>query len=664
MKLLTLSLLAACLFTSTSAHRRSFGPALPHQRFVHKVQDTPLPYDSFFLTAPTARPASDVVSGFLAKEFALSQDDFFTKNMYKSHHNKVTHVYLRQIVNGLEVVNADMNLNIDKDGRIISYGSSFYKGKIPDKPGTALFQLHRGENPEATGFSGKTGAQMRFYRDSEAEFVTPQKALALLFDYLEIPVPTAETMELVVLDSAAATDAPIVKVTNIPRVKSDIPVKTVYIQVNNGEELKLVWDFEVELEDNWYHAHIGVEDGQVHGLVDWVADATYNVYPLGTNDPNDGPRKVLVDPHNKNGSPLGWHDQGKDKKYTTTVGNNVYAQDNVDGAEDWKQNYRPNGGDNLVFDFKLNLDKKPKKYIDAAITNLFYVNNAIHDLFYQYGFNEESGNFQENNFGKGGIGGDAVIANAQDGSGYNNANFATPPDGRHGKMRMYVWNVIKPMRDGDLESGIVIHEYCHGISTRLTGGPANSGCLGWGEAGGMGEGWGDFFATILRMKADYNRTIDFDMGSYANGGQGIRKYKYSTSLETNPETYAVMDNPGYWGVHAKGEVWAGILYEVYWNLVDKLGFTSDWQSASKEHGNTLMFQLVVDGMKLQPCRPTFIDARDVILQAEKVLIKGAHQCEIWKGFAKRGLGVGAHTGGIFMGKPRTESFKVPKECSF
>ena len=79
---------------------------------------------------------------------------------------------------------------------------------------------------------------------------------------------------------------------------------------------------------------------------------------------------------------------------------------------------------------------------------------------------------------------DAVIANAQDGSGYNNANFATPPDGQHGKMRMYVWDVTSPKRDGDLEGGIIVHEYSHGMTIRLTGGPANSGCLGFGESGG------------------------------------------------------------------------------------------------------------------------------------------------------------------------------------
>lgn len=65
-----------------------------------------------------------------------------------------------------------------------------------------------------------------------------------------------------------------------------------------------------------------------------------------------------------------------------------------------------------------------------------------------------------------------------------------PPDGQNGRCRMYIWNTATPYRDGDLEAGIVIHELSHGLSTRLTGGPRDSSCLGWGESGGMGEGWG------------------------------------------------------------------------------------------------------------------------------------------------------------------------------
>ena len=162
-----------------------------------------------------------------------------------------------------------------------------------------------------------------------------------------------------------------------------------------------------------------------------------------------------------------------------------------------------------------------------------------------------------------------IYSNEKDGSGFNNANFATPPDGQTPKMRMYVWSVVHPMRDGDLESGIIVHEYAHGVSIRLTGGPKNVNCLGWGESGGMGEGWGDFFATILRTKPTDTRESEFAMGEYANGGKGIRKYKYSTSFTTNPSTYSFIKKSEYFGVHAKGEVWAEILYEFYWNMVDK-----------------------------------------------------------------------------------------------
>ena len=103
------------------------------------------------------------------------------------------------------------------------------------------------------------------------------------------------------------------------------------------------------------------------------------------------------------------------------------------------------------------------RYLNASITNLFYWNNIMHDLFYQYGFDEASGNFQEDNFNRGGKGNDGVIANAQDGSGMNNANFATPPDGtflitfcrfdhlgNKPRMRMYVWSQTRPKRDGNL----------------------------------------------------------------------------------------------------------------------------------------------------------------------------------------------------------------------
>jgi len=263
--------------------------------------------------------------------------------------------------------------------------------------------------------------------------------------------------------------------------------------------------------------------------------------------------------------------------------------------------------------------------------------------------------FKKNNFNRGGLGGDAVQANSQDGSGVNNANFATPPDGQRPRMRMYIWNTANPFRDGDLDSGIIIHEYGHGISIRLTGGPSNVNCLRTGEAGGMGEGWGDWWGTVIRQRPEYVRPDVWPMAPYdLNDPFGIRNYPYTTQMNINPETYNYISRAGYTGVHAKGAVWCGILWETYWNFVDEHGFSTDWYLG--EGGNNRILQDVVDGLKIQPCNPTFVSARDAILQADVVNYGGQNICELWRGFAKRGLGTGAIAGGV-------EDFGIPPQCS-
>ena len=289
----------------------------------------------------------------------------------------------------------------------------------------------------------------------------------------------------------------------------------------------------------------------------------------------------------------------------------------------------------------------------------------------------------------------------------------TPPDGQAPRMRMYVWDTATPYRDGDVEAGIVIHEYSHGLSTRLTGGPANSGCLGFGEAGGMGEGWGDAIATLIRQIEEHknfsyvyhtplmrriplmsrNGTDIFSMGAWAaNRDAGIRNYKYSTNSTSNPSTYKTLDKPGYWGVHAIGEVWAEILFVMSQRLVEKYGFsktlfpptdlakpndyytqtsTESVDAAGKpvplvpKHGNTLALQLIISAMKIQPCRPSFFDARDAIIQADQILTGGDNACLIWKAFAERGLGQDARVIGQtpWGGGVRQDGFKVPvKAC--
>jgi len=359
-------------------------------------------------------------------------------------------------------------------------------------------------------------------------------------------------------------------------------------------------------------------------------------------------------------SPLRWHDQGNGMTFTTTVGNNVYSQENWAGGTTWQNNYRPDGGSGLVFNFPINFAQAPRQYADAAITNLHFWNNIIHDIFYKHGFDEVSGNFQENNLGRGGRQVDAVQANAQDGAGFNNANFATPTDGNRPRMRMYLWNGFNPHRDGDLDSGIIVHEYGHGISNRLTGGPLNVGCLGSGQAGGMGEGWGDWWAIMFQQLPSHTQNDVFPMGLYA-AGRGIRYFPYSSQASRNPQTYGFLNGGrpegSYTGVHAIGSVWCTTLFTVYWHMRNEFGFSPDWYYGTL--GNNIFFQNVVDGLKLQPCTPNFVQARDAILQADLLNFQGRHQCTMWRGFAQRGLGLSARS---ISANNVVEAFDLPAAC--
>lgn len=166
---------------------------------------------------------------------------------------------------------------------------------------------------------------------------------------------------------------------------------------------------------------------------------TYNVYPLFVANPSKGERVIIENPADLLASPYGWHDidgiHGAD--FVDTRGNNVYAQ------EDYNFNNaggkRANGGDDLNFNFEIDFNQGPKSYVDASLTNLFYWVNLNHDIFYRYGFDETSGNFQYSNYDRGGVGFDQVYADAQDGSGQNNAQFLALEDGSPGRMEMFIW---------------------------------------------------------------------------------------------------------------------------------------------------------------------------------------------------------------------------------
>jgi uncharacterized protein (TIGR03437 family) len=321
---------------------------------------------------------------------------------------------------------------------------------------------------------------------------------------------------------------------------------------------------------------------------------------------------------------------------TVTTGNNVdaYLDTNGDDRPDNVTSDVLNNGRayalNQIFDFPfgdgLTL-QNPRTFPAAAVTNLFYLINVAHDYYYTLGFTEAAGNFQTDNFGKGGSANDAVLAEAQQSHETNNASFAPTAEGTAPKIRMGIFTRGTGTMNDDLDSSydgqVVIHEYGHGVSNRLVGGKISTSCLTGVQSGALGEGWSDYFSISY-----FNNPVE---GAYLSQDpvKGFRRYSY----EGYPLTYEDIGNEGY-EVHRDGEIWAATL----WDL-------------RKVLGKTIADQLVVNGLKSTPCHPAMTDARDAILAADQAANAGANRARIWQVFARHGLGFSSAgiDGGMYPG---------------
>ena len=316
-----------------------------------------------------------------------------------------------------------------------------------------------------------------------------------------------------------------------------------------------------------------------------------------------------------------------------TTGNNVDAYLDRDNNNAADTNGRAVSA-TRTFEFTFDLAAAPTTTTNqmASVTNLFYLNNVIHDELYRHGFNEASGNFQTNNFGRGGAGNDPVNAEAQDGGGTNNANFATPSDGSRPRMQMYLWNRTSPNRDGDVDSDIVWHEYGHGLTWRMIGGM--SGPL----AGAIGEGMSDTLSIYIN-----NNDV---VGEYSyNSVNGIRREPYTNYSRTYGDVTGG-------SVHNDGEIYAATMWKLRQLWLDS-GRTQD-----------ALLDRIIDGMNYTPATPDYEAMRDGILAA----MSDDEDCLTWKAFAQFGIGVGANgTPGtcnfFFCSATVVESFTLPAACS-
>src|SRR5690554_6176964 len=585
-----------------------------------------------------------------------------------SRNSGVRNIYLRQAINGLEVYGTESSVHFDKTGKILVEHNRF----LTDAHGTLK---------------------------NSSQGISAKQAIVSVANQMGYKITNLQKIKNIGGKNKAA-------VFNKASISSEeIPVKLMYYY---KEEIgtQLVWELSIaeKTSSDWWNFRVDASSGKIIDKDNWTVScnilgdhkdhfhaatsssspfvgpmtapvknntiltsniaappaASYRVYAMPLESPNHGPRTLVTNPENLTASPFGWHDIDgvEGAEFTYTRGNNTetYDDDNDSNSPNGKYAYSPGG--NLIFDFPLNTNySQGNQSENAAITNLFYWTNIIHDITYLYGFDEVSGNFQQNNYGKGGLGNDPVNAEAQDGSGTCNANFSTPPDGERPRMQMYVCN----NRDGDLDNGVIVHEYGHGISIRLTGGPADSGCL-WNDEQ-MGEGWSDYYALMLTMESGDSGVDSRGIGTWlfgeGPGGPGIRNHPYSTNFAINPHTYD--DIKTGWSPHDVGEVWATMLWEMTWEIMLTEPFNPDIYNGTG--GNNVALNLVTEGLKLQPCSPGFVDGRDAILAADQALYGGAHVCAIWEAFARRGLGYSASQGSSNSRTDGTEAFDLPPTFS-
>ena len=444
--------------------------------------------------------AREHISDKSAKYGLSSSDvsDLRVSSVVPTEANGLTNVYFLQRVDSIEVSNAMLNVTVMSDGKVLRVASN------------AVSSAAKRANGSIPNISDVSAAQ----RAAQVLGLRPTESFGSADE------PQGPGRERTLGDGGISRDP--------------VPVRLVYQETGKGS-LRLAWQLVINQLDgqHWWEIRIDANNGEELGKTDWVDEDTHRVYPLPTEAPSFGPRTLVSSPATS-ASPFGWNDTNgaAGAEDTRTIGNNVSAYTDTDDNDLPDAGSSPDGGAGLNFDFPLDLAQPPSAYRAAAVSNLYYVNNRIHDVLYRFGFDEAAGNFQFNNYGNGAAGQDPVNAEAQDGGGTNNANFGTPPDGIPPRMQMYVWTTANPALDGDFDNGIIVHEYGHGVSNRLTGGPNTTSCLGNQEQGG--EGWSDYLAYMLTMPNGTEPAGGRGIGTYAlnqpTDGPGIRTKKYSTSF--------------------------------------------------------------------------------------------------------------------------------------
>lgn len=561
-----------------------------------------------FLTEPSTDSPETVARRFVASEAAtmrLGKSELAGLRLTKQYgtaHNGATHLTFHQVDGDRTVYGSAITVTVDKAGRVVLAGGTYFV------------------DPAASGAATLTGADALARVAIDAGLGAPQGLRA---------ATTSDGVTTYTNSLAADVVRP-----------SELTAELVTFVGPNGPTL--AWKTVAELDQfRWYESVVDARTGAILSQINYYADSGPEGLVFTDQHPDASGPEQTVPFTGINGT---WVDDD------TTIGNNVDAYEDLFDDDDPSSpsNTRPTtpgaaDPDYQHFDFafadawRTGAGADPLADLatdrDASTVQMFYYVNVVHDYLYNLGFDEPSGNFQDDNFGNGGNDSDPVNAEAHDGYGTgtemlctnsdgdpilcrNNANFGTPGDGSRPRMQMFMWEPTRPYRDGAMDGDVIAHEYGHGLSNRLVGG----GTLGSGpQTGALGEGWSDITSYLMWG--------DAVIGEYVTGNAatGIRGVAYDNSSLVYSDF-----NPAN-GVHSNGRIMASTMYDVLTAMQARYGGA----------GYNMTELLFVDGLKNTVTSPTYLDFRTGVLVADILNNGGVNACLIWGAFAGREMGLSA-----------------------
>ena len=386
--------------------------------------------------------------------------DLTILNEFQGKGTNITSCYLAQRHQGIEIFNGQSTIAI-KDGKVLKVGSNLYSN-IAQKVNTsspslsvieALNRVYISLGYAQTNFSILESTDGKKFSITDGIHTDPILAKLSYFPTNDSKLELAWGFQFYSLDTKNYWDIKIDAVNGTILDKKDLT-----ISCNFGEKGH---------KSHNHQNNFSFENtvfNQTNSSMLAVIPASYRVIPFNFESPNHSPFELITTTGNALASPNGWHDVNTTiggtnaaLRYTFTRGNNILAQEDATG--DNGTGIRADGGASLLFDFPyvngVSQTQQPTTYTSAATTNLFYMTNIMHDIWYQYGFDEANGNFQQSNLGRGGVSsatGDYVQADSQDGYSQttptlDNANFTPTNDGARPRIQMFMWTSGAPPTD-------------------------------------------------------------------------------------------------------------------------------------------------------------------------------------------------------------------------